>query len=256
MRDLKEHLRIISEIKRRLAKYPAKMINLTISGAHLYGLAGPDSDIDYRGTFQINTNRLLGLEKWKDTLQFKQDEKEVVMSEVQKEVELCLKGNCNALERINAKQILSTAEFVELRQLLNNAWGKTGIYNSYKGMATFNYKKFILRGRNTVKKYLYVFRALMGGIYALETGTIEPNIVELNKYFKLKEIKELIKLKRGGSKLVPEDVDRGNLEHLINKLYEKIDKSFEKSKIPDRPTEEEIKKVNHFLVSMRKNYIT
>jgi len=257
MQDLREHLEVISEIKKRLAGKPAKMINLMISGAHLYGFPSPDSDIDYRGMFQIHTAKLIGLQRPKDVFELKHKNAEIVLFELSKEIGLALSGNCNVLEHINAKQIVSTAEFIKLRQLINNAWGKIGIYNSYKGMATFNYKKFVLQGKNTVKKYLYVFRGLMAGIYALQTGQIEPDVFQLNKYFKIPEVKQLIKLKRAGIEVspIPEDMDTGNLEQRINELFERIDKAFEKSKIPDRPEEEDVNKINEFLISIRKDYI-
>jgi len=42
-----------------------------------------------------------------------------------------LKGNCNILEEINSVQFYKDADFVKLKQLINNAFGKKGIYNSY-----------------------------------------------------------------------------------------------------------------------------
>jgi predicted nucleotidyltransferase len=254
--DLKYHLDAISKIKLRLAGVPARMINLTISGAHLYGFESEDSDVDYRGMFQVDTNRLLGLSRPKDVIEMKFGNNEVVLFEVQKEIGLALGGNCNVMEHLNAKQIVSTAEFIRLRQLLNNAAGKIGLYNSYKGMAEFNYKKFILSGKNSVKKYLYVFRGLMAGIYVLQTGQIEPNIEVLNDYFKIPEVKELIQLKREGLEwgTVPSSIDNGRLEILINELFERLDGAFEKCKMPDRPTEEEKNKISEFLIGMRKDY--
>ena len=144
-----------------------------------------DSDIDYRGTYQIHSARLLGLEKPKNVVEFTQGENDVVLFELEKEIKLALVGNCNVLEHIFAPQIVRTSEFVALRTKILNSFGKVGIYNSYKGMATENYKKFILQGRNTIKKYLYVFRSLMAGIYVLTTDLIEPNIITLNKHLNL-----------------------------------------------------------------------
>jgi len=256
MQDLREHLKVISEVKRKISPLPGRIINIMISGSHLYGWNSPESDIDYRGTYQIHTNRILGMGEYKESIVFKPQENiDVAMFEIQKEIELALKGNCNTLERLNAKQLQTTAEFVELRRLVNNAWGKIGIYNSYKGMATFNYKKFIMQGRNTVKKYLYVYRGLMAGIYALETGQIQPNIHELNKYFKIKEVNELIKLKQEAKKVLPKEMDQGNLEELINKLYSRIDKAFERSKIPERASNGDKKKINDFIIGMRKDFM-
>lgn len=248
---------MISEIKKGLAGKPARIINLTVSGAHLYGFPSPDSDVDYRGTFQIHTAKLIGLHKPRDVFDLKHKNAEVCLFELAKGINLAVKGNCNVLEHFNAKQVISTAEFIRLRQLINNAWGKVGIYNSYKGMATFNYKKFILQGKNTVKKYLYVFRGLMAGIHALQTGRIEPNAETLNKYFKIPEVRKLVKLKRDGVEvsIVPDSLDAGNLEARINDLFDRIDKAFERSKIPDKPSDEDLNKINEFLVGIRKDYI-
>ena len=258
MQDLREHLDVISKIKNKILQYGGgKIIFLTISGSHLYGFESEDSDIDYRGTFITDTNNLLGLKSLTDVIEMEENDNDIVLFEIKKEIGLALSGNCNVLEHINAKPIISTAEFVKLRQLVNNAFGKNGLYNSYKGMATFNYKKFILQGRNTIKKYLYVFRGLMAGIYVLQTGIIKPNIEELNQYFKFPEVKQLIKLKKEGkeSETPPKDLDTGNLEDRINYLFEKIDDAYLKSKIPERPDEEDVKALDEFLKKIRKDML-
>jgi len=255
VKDLIKHINIIAEIKSKLAESSSKLIYLTISGAHLYGFPSKDSDIDYRGAYVINTNLLLGLIQPSDNIVF--EDKDIVLFELKKELELALAGNCNVLEHINAKPILSTTEYINMRQLVNNSFGKDGIYNSYKGMAEYNYKKFILQGRNTVKKYLYVFRGLMAGIYVLQTGTIQPNIEELNRYFKLKEVKQLIELKRKGMEqmYVPMSMETGILETTINTLFEKIDQAYLKCKIPEVPLEEDRRRINRFLKNIRREMV-
>ena len=257
MIDLRPHLKILSEIKLKLAGRNAKLINLTISGAHLYGFESPDSDIDYRGMFIANTREFLGLHKLRDIIEMKVDNNDMVLFELSKELDLCLKGNCNVLEHLNADQIFTSKEFVKLKQLINNAFGKDGLYNSYKGMATFNFKKFILGGKSTVKKYLYVFRGLMAGIYVLQTGQIQPNIEVLNKYFKIPEVKKLIEIKKAGKEdmIPPKDLDTGTLESKISELLDKIDDAYSKSKIAEKPSEEEIRKINEAIVNMRLDYL-
>lgn len=258
MQDLKKHLEVISKIKNKIAQQGGgKIIFITISGSHLYGFESEDSDIDYRGTFITNTNNLLGLKLSPDVIEMEEGGNDIVLFEIKKELGLALSGNCNVLEHINAKPIVSTAEFVKMKQLVNNAFGKNGLYNSYKGMATFNYKKFILQGRNTIKKYLYVFRGLMAGIYVLQTGVIKPNIEELNQYFKSPEVKQLIKLKKEGKEndTPPQELDTGELEDRINYLFEKIDETYLKSKIPERPDEEDVKALDEFLKKVRKDML-
>jgi len=255
MQDLRRHLEVISAIKEKLADKSATLMNLTISGSHLYGFTSKDSDIDYRGTFILNTGKLLSLKIGTNVVEMQNGEADIVLFELSKEIKLALAGNCNVLEHLNAKQIVSTAEYLKLKQLINNSWGKNGIYNSYKGMATFNYKKFILKGRSSVKKYLYIFRGLFAGIYALETGHIEPNVQVLNKRFKIPEVKTLIQLKIEGSEtgMVPKELDQGQLERILNDLFQRIDKAYEKSKIPEKPEEEDVNKINEFLLNIRRD---
>lgn len=218
MSELEKHMKVIASIKKELNdKHTASLFNLTLSGSDLYGFRSEDSDYDYRGTFLVNTNKLLGLGKPHEVIELNLENKEVdiALFEVQKMINLALKGNCNVLEHISAKQIYSTPDFLALKPMVLNSFGKDGLYNSYRGMATFNYKKFILSGRkNSVKKYLYVFRGLCAGIYVLEMKRIEPNLLVLNQHFKIPELKQLIKIKQKGKEEepLPKDLDAGQIE--------------------------------------------
>jgi predicted nucleotidyltransferase len=45
----------------RVARHGPEPIFATISGAHLYGFASPDSDVDLRGAFLLPARAMLGL---------------------------------------------------------------------------------------------------------------------------------------------------------------------------------------------------
>lgn len=249
--NIKEETELISKLKSHVSGINGELLNAYISGSHLYGWESKDSDIDIRGCFVLDKTEFLGLKNPKEVIEIKGKE-DIVLFEVKKLISLALKGNCNILEEINAPQFYKQADFLKLKQLVNNAFGKNGIYNSYRGLAEFNYKRFILRGRNTIKKYLYVFRGLMAGIYCLETGLIKPNIEELNKYFKIKEVTKLLEIKRNGLENEPlKDLEDGVLDKKINDLFDKIDRAYLKCKMPEVPTDKEIDEVNKFLVGLR-----
>lgn len=250
---LKGEIELLSKIKTKVNERKGRLLNMYISGSHLYGWESKDSDVDIRGCYILDKECFLGLKTPKDIIEINDVENtDIVLFEIKKMTQLALKGNCNILEEINAPQLYKTAEFVKLKQLINNAFGKTGIYNSYRGLAQFNYKKFILQGRNTVKKYLYVFRGLLAGINCLQTGIIQPNIIELNKKFKIKEVNKLVEIKRKGLENEElKEIDEGILDKLIKDLFDKLDEAYLKSKIPDIPSKEEIEEINKFLINLR-----
>jgi len=253
--ELEEQIKTIAKIKNELNKKSARLFSLMLSGSHLYGFNSPDSDIDLRGIFVYNTNKFLGLELPKDVIEIKAGNYDIVLFEIKKALNLAFKGNCNELEHLMTRQIYTTSDFLELLEEL--VLNKTGIYNSYKGLSTYNYKKFIMQGRkNTVKKYLYVFRGLMAGIYALEMQKIEPNIETLNKHFKISEVKVLLKLKRNGkeNESIPDSLDTGGVEKQIERLFKRIDRAFRRTKLSE-PDEDDRKALNKFLIQVRKKHI-
>jgi len=68
---LEDQIRIIAKVKNELGKRSARLVNLMISGSHLYGFTSKDSDIDIPGIFLYNTNKLMGLSIPKDTIELK-----------------------------------------------------------------------------------------------------------------------------------------------------------------------------------------
>ena len=253
--SIEDQIKVVSAIKQKVdTDQNGRVIYITISGSHLYGFTSKDSDVDYRGTYITGTENLLGLRRKRDVIEMKPD---IVMFELAKELGLAIKGNCNVLEHINAEPIYRTAESLELKRMVNNTFGKRGLYNSYRGMAMFNYKKFILKGKKTYKKYLYVFRGLMAGTHALQTGRIQPNIVELNKYFKIPLVKTLVQHKRGGTENeeVQDMVDSGELDAVIPELFEKMDRAYDRCKISEKPDEDGLSQINSWLIQRRVDLI-
>jgi uncharacterized protein len=251
--EIKEEIQLISKLKDEVNLKNGILLNAYISGSNLYGWNSKDSDIDIRGCFVLKKEEFLGLNNPIEIIEIKtEDNQDIVLFEIKKLVKLALAGNCNILEEINANQFYKQADFLTLKQLINNAFGKRGIYNSYRGMAEFNYKKFILTGKNTIKKYLYVFRGLMAGIYCLQTGIIQPNIEELNKHFKIKEVTKLLEIKRAGLEQEPlKELEDGVLDIKIKELFNKIDEAYIKCKMPETPDKEDIKKIENWLITFR-----
>lgn len=266
--ELIEQIELLSDVKNNIHNKDGILLNLYKSGSDLYGWRSKDSDIDYRGLYQLNPRWFLGNQYYKDVAEMYKDSKEldVVLFEVRKAIDLALKGNCNMIEEFVAEQIYMTVDFLELQQLMYEAWNAKGLYGSYKGLAMSNYKKFILGivGKNqevrkpqkTVKKYLYVFRDILAGRYAMDNGMIEPNMSVLLKYYRVNEVKELLKLKKKGKEKenIPDTVDDGTLDGLIVEQFKKLDKAYVDTETQIKPTVGQKEDINKWLVDLRKEW--
>jgi len=262
---LEQEIDLVQFIKNYIHNRNGHLFNLYVSGSHLYGWSSKDSDIDFRGVYTSDIRNFLGLKGNKDVLHprhivtaddyrlsLKDIDLDIELFEIKKMIDLALQGNCNILEELSAEHIYNVPEFLKLRGLLLDAYGKNGLYGSYRGMARFNYRKYIRQGRNTTKKYLYVFRSLMAGIYALQTGRIEPNIIKLNKYFEDALVENLIDTKTNG---LEKDLYKGTnadaLDENIKTYMKSMEEAFIESKLPEKPSEKDVEKINKWLIDFR-----
>lgn len=251
--DAQESMKLISYIKNEVHNRNGILLNLYLSGSDLYGWRSVNSDIDIRGTYILDKSEFLGLKNPKQTIQLTGMENyDIDLFEIGKSVGLGLKGNCTVLEGYYAPQLYAMGEYKQIAQSLKESWGKGGVFGSYHGMAEFNYKKFIMQGRNTIKKYLYVFRGLLAGRYALSNGAFESDMAVLLKYYREPMIKKLLKLKQTGQEEEPlRELNSGELDDLVIKQFKKLDEAYEQSTIPTRPNDETWDKLNKLLIQTR-----
>ncbi|WP_157202198.1 nucleotidyltransferase domain-containing protein [Methanoplanus limicola] len=261
---------MIDRIKEELSG--RKFIFYTLSGAHLYGFPSKDSDYDIRGCHILSLKDICRLKEERDVIEKMDGDFDFVSFDIKKELLLLLKNNSNVLEHIFAKPLTEGPEFKELRRIAEISLSKK-IYEPYHGLAVHNYEKYILRnseerqtseehipekadrntenGRSpTVKKYLYVLRSQMAGIYALEKGKIEPDITVLNSCLKFPVVDNLIAIKKSGSeKELLYSAEEA--ESLISKLWKELDNALENSPLPKTPPEEAYEMADEFLLKCR-----
>ncbi len=128
-----------------------RTILIGLAGSHGYGLSRPESDLDYRGVFIAGKSYYLGLDKveQKDTgwssepglFEFLNDEKDTVIYELKKFVQLLAGANPNILELLWLKQYpVKTAVgayLIEHRQMFLSKRVK----HTYSGYAFAQIKK-------------------------------------------------------------------------------------------------------------------
>jgi len=131
-----------------------------------------------------------------------------------------------------------------------------GIYHSYRGMAQQNYKKFILGGKHTVKKYLYVLRGLMAGTHAMNIGQILPNIGTLAGIYDRPIVHELVDLKKRGMEKDPVNKNLNKYNKEVDYWFERIDKEAEKLPVIEQKEVEERRNVlDEWVLKKRLGYI-
>lgn len=254
----------VAKIKKVVSsEYSGKLLYVMISGAHLYGFESKDSDIDFRGCYLIDTNKLMGLEPPDDFIKIEEGIDDIVLFELKKEIQQIAKGNCNIVEHLFADQIYTSDEYFALKKIVELNLNFNGLYHSYRGLAWDNYNLFCLKGMHTVKKFLYVFRGILAGIHVLHTHTIQPNLSKLlegdEDRFWYEPIQQLIKLKRDGKEkdFLPDRM-LPIYHKLVKDMLSIIDEVFEKT----RPSEKVQIELDHtrkedldkFLKRVRKNY--
>ncbi|MBI5534556.1 MAG: nucleotidyltransferase domain-containing protein [Deltaproteobacteria bacterium] len=211
----------------------------TISGAHLYGFASPDSDVDLRGAFLLPMRTLLGLRPPRDTITISDKSRidlDWVAHDLRKFARMMTKHNGYVLEQLYSPLVVvSTPAFEELRELGRGCITKPTVRH-YQGFARG--RRIRLHEPNpTVKHLLYAYRVLLSGIHLMRTGEILANINVLNDAFRIGPISELVDRKRQGAekmRLKQEEIEQH--DKLLDELELALAEAHASSNLPDEPT--------------------
>lgn len=225
-----------------------------MSGAHLYGFNSPDSDFDIRGAHALPLEEVIGLDNGPQSnsqIYYSEgNEIDLVTHDVAKHIRLLLSANGNALEQLYSPLIIqSTPENEELMELAENVISrKHGMH--YLGYAQNQWKLFNKFSPAKAKHALYVFRILFTGLYLMETGIVNSNIIQLNQKYKLSFIEDLVAQKKEQSEscaLI--GLDKDVLLKTKIQLLNKLQQAMHSSKLPAEPSGE--KDLNEFLIRIR-----
>jgi predicted nucleotidyltransferase len=224
----------------------------TISGAHLYGFASPDSDVDLRGAFMLPARVLLGLHPPAETLTI-EDKSSIdldwVAHDIRKFARLMTNHNGYVLEQLfSPLVVLSTPAHEELIELGKGCVTKPTVRH-YQGFA-HGRRKRLAEPAPTVKHLLYAYRVLLTGIHLMQTGVVVANIQVLNERFRITEVDELVARKRSGAeKMLLESRELAEHGRLLDLLEQRLQAAHDTSTLPDEPTTQAA--LNDFVVRAR-----
>ncbi|MEA3341333.1 MAG: nucleotidyltransferase domain-containing protein [Chloroflexota bacterium] len=198
---------------------------------------------------------MLGLDAPEATItqQFERDGREMDLAthDIAKFLNLLLKKNGNVLEQIYSPLVVQgEADLEELRVLARGAITRH-FYHHYAGFARNKLKEFDGESPRRVKTLLYVFRVLLTGIWLLQTGEVEANLLHLNRMFRLPFIPDLVAQKSKERAMLDES-DLPVYREAIASLQTQLESAFADTTLPDAPVNRGA--LNDFLVRIRLEY--
>lgn len=231
----------LAQLQSILTVQPFPFLFVTVSGAHLYGFASPDSDFDIRGTHILPLTEALRLEPKNETLELSTVypnglELDLVTHDIRKFFGMMLKRNGYVLEQLFSPLILrTTSEHEELKLIARQCLTRHHSHH-YLGFAATQWKLFEKENPLRVKPLLYVYRVLLTGIHLMEMGEVEAHLLKLNEIYRLPYLAELIACKQAGPEkgTLPEtDVEFHRRE--FNRLVQTLEAAQQSSHLPERP---------------------
>jgi uncharacterized protein len=235
-----------------VARKGPEPIFATISGAHLYGFASPDSDVDLRGAFMLPASAMLGLHAPEETITIEDKttiDLDWVAHDIRKFARLMTNHNGYVLEQLYSPLVVvTTAAHDELMQLGKGCVTRPTARH-YQGFARGRRKR-LAEPDPTVKHLLYAYRVLLTGIHLMQTGEVIANIQVLNQRFRFTEIDELVARKRAGAeKMALEGSDHVRHGDLLDRLEKQLQAAYEASHLPEEPAT--VAALERFVVDLR-----
>jgi predicted nucleotidyltransferase len=227
--------------RNRLAEFAGhgpRTVFASVSGAHLYGFASRDSDVDLRGAFLHPLRAVLSLRPPKETIAIEEKtdiELDWVAHDLRKFVRMLTENNGYVLEQLYSPLVVvESPTFTELRELARGCVTRPTAKH-YLGFG-HGRRKRLHEPEPTVKHLLYGYRVYLTGIHLMQTGDVISNLPQLNDIFRLSQIDELIPRKRQGEEkepLLPREID----EHVkcLDDLERALQRAYDESQLPDAP---------------------
>lgn len=216
---------------------------IAVSGAHIYGFASDDSDIDLRGSFLFDKDSILGFRGNKSqtinnsTLKINNVELDFVAHELRKFTMMVSQGeNGYVMEQVFSPILIyQSEEFSEFLEGSRKFFITKKLYKHYNGFAINKREKFKEESEKRIKTLLYAFRVLYTGIHLFNTGEIVTNLKELNQQlYQLPYIDDLIEQKKVEKSLLTIDTEQSKFyEDEINRLLTLLEESYLKSSLPE-----------------------
>ena len=141
------------------------------------------------------------------------------------------------LEQLTSPLVVQTTpEHAELCALVPHLVTRHHSHH-YAGFADTQWRLFSTAQTRRIKPLLYVYRVLLTGVYLMQTGHIEANLVTLNEHFHLPYLPELIARKLANPEHgTLDNADIAFHEREYTRLRQELELAHHASQLPDTPS--------------------
>lgn len=218
-----------------VAALPHPVIFATVSGAHLYGFASTDSDLDLRAAHLLSASAVVGLRTGPETLQSSgvRDgvELDVVSHDLLKFARLLNSRNGYVLEQLLSPLVVATSPLHATLTELAGAFVTSNHAHHYLGFAATQRKLFDKTGE--LKPALYLLRVLLTGRHLMRTGELQTDLNVLGA--EIAYVPELIARKRDAEHGPFPAALTSRLLHDAEELRAELEAARDASSLPPKP---------------------
>jgi hypothetical protein len=208
-------------------------------GSQAYGLAWPDSDVDFRGVFVIPTAQMFRLDYKYQGIRLVEGHQDETSWEIGQFLTLAIQSHPLVLETFMAPVVSMDKWGEELRTLFSSVWAPQRAYDAFVGYALNQRKKLLEKKDARPWKYAAAYvRVLYNLCELLESGTFTVRIAET-------PVAETIERIKAGSLTTGQIIDLG--EDWTQEAARRLVRS---THLPD------FEAVGQFLIRLRTAFLT
>lgn len=218
-----------------------------IVGSQAHGLAGPDSDTDYRSVYVQPTEEILSLgHKYKGSQWLEGETEDNTAWEIGHFLQLATQCNPTILEVFLAPVSAGDHFGIELRSLFPYMWTPQQAFDAFTGYGKNQQKKFLDKKDSRPHKYAVAhIRTLCNLIDLLQKGTFSVDMTKDPMFETLKRIRS-------------KDYTVGGVVNITEALTSQAETALEvaKSVAASFSKEERYTVANNFLLNVRREFYT
>lgn len=230
---------------------PYPLAFTTVSGAHLYGFASRDSDLDLRAAHILPAAEVVGLRTGPETLQDGGErdgvELDIVSHDLLKFARLLNSRNGYVLEQLLSPLVITTSGVHKALLDIAPALITRHHAHHYLGFAATQQRLFTRTGE--LKPALYTLRVLLTGIHLMRTGEVlaDLNVLATD----LPYVPELIAQKREAEHAPFPAAARSALARDIPALVTALESARDASSLPEQPSHTAVETLHDLVVATR-----